>query len=870
MNQQKNNISAQRLSFLQLIEKYNVVIPVIQRDYAQGRKTEKPTEVRKGFVRNLISYLQSDKIHDLDFVYGTVLDNEFIPLDGQQRLTTLFLLHLYIASKSNNYEDFVGLMIRDERCRFEYKTRLSSTMFCKNLLTHKVISPNSENKCDDSNNTLVTLQEKIKDQGWFFLSWLNDPTVAGMLVMLGEIDEQFSKKDNFDFVQAYDKLKSDKAPITFQMLPLEGYNRTDDLYIKLNARGIPLSDFENFKARLVDWMKGVVDENKLQEFKRKVDGEWNDYLWKKEQDDVSNVKDKKDKKDKKDNTDLIMENLFRNFIAYCYRLIPKDGQSNDAFIKQVNETMSYLLEQNGKKMRFSFSRYSELEVIPKENKLGHEKTMMERVISFFNIYCCPNCNPIEYKGKWLDINNFVKNGMIDSAASYSQRLRLYAYLQYCNTHSTIDNYDINQWMRLIRNLDCATDIDTAGDFYRALVSIDDMLKQIGSKKVQGWLAAMSDDEMKNVKFFRSRQVKEECIKARLLIRESKDGGDGIKNAVELGDSDDYLRGQMGFALEFAIRTFSGEQKGADAYDKFAQDKIKEMSAEDIKSLGDSISEYLKKTIEIKNILATNNNKISGTEKEETHLLERALLSLGMYLRKNSNNRYNFCNVLGDPYNSLKTLLHVEDNNKYCRDVFKNMLDEINCGSIQQDLLKIIENEGDNISEWRKLIIDNPSLIDYCENGFLYIEVPNDETKEVNLPDDDVKNVFLLGASQMNHYHAELWTRDLYESAQWSGIEPKLQYREEKKHGETPVIYIEFKHNSTSYEFRLSHKDGKWGYEIKNVNDENDSKLHADFNRNVYIDENDSGQKILDKTLEWINNESASEIGELEGKNSVGL
>ena len=73
-----------------------IVIPIIQRDYAQGRTTEKPTEVRKGFVSNLISYLQAPEgeIHDLDFVYGTVVDNEFIPLDGQQRLTTLFLLHL--------------------------------------------------------------------------------------------------------------------------------------------------------------------------------------------------------------------------------------------------------------------------------------------------------------------------------------------------------------------------------------------------------------------------------------------------------------------------------------------------------------------------------------------------------------------------------------------------------------------------------------------------------------------------------------------------------------------------------------------------------------------------------------------------------
>ena len=110
------DFSGERMSFIQLIEKYNVVVPVIQRDYAQGRTTEKPTEVRKGFVSNLISYLQAPEgeIHDLDFVYGTVVDNEFIPLDGQQRLTTLFMLHLYVASKSDKYEEFVELMKQGE------------------------------------------------------------------------------------------------------------------------------------------------------------------------------------------------------------------------------------------------------------------------------------------------------------------------------------------------------------------------------------------------------------------------------------------------------------------------------------------------------------------------------------------------------------------------------------------------------------------------------------------------------------------------------------------------------------------------------------------------------------------------------------
>ena len=796
------DFSGERMSFIQLIEKYNVVVPVIQRDYAQGRTTEKPTEVRKGFVSNLISYLQAPEgeIHDLDFVYGTVVDNEFIPLDGQQRLTTLFLLHLYVASKSDKYEEFVELMKQDGRCRFEYKTRQSSTMFCESLLTEKVILPNCNTEDGDVNNTFATLQEKIKDQGWFFLSWLNDPTVAGMLVMLDEMDNQFSEMKDFDFSQAYERLKGDNAPVTFQMLPLNGYNRTDDLYIKLNARGIHLSDFENFKARLEDWMKDVLaNDELLGDFKEKVDGEWNDYLWQ--------------FRNGKDNTDHIMENLFRNFIAYCYRPIQKDGQSNDAFINQVNETMSYLLEQNGKKMRFSFSRYSELEVMPKENKLGHEKTMMEKVISFFNIYCCPNCNPIEYKDKWLDINNFVKNGMIDSAVSYSQRLRLYAYMQYCNTHSTIDNDDINQWMRLIRNLDCATDIDTAGDFYSALVSIDDMLKRIGSEKVQGWLAAMSDDDMKNVKFFRSRQVKEECIKARLLIRESEVGGEGIKNAVELGDSDDYLRGQMGFALEFA---------GAYAH----------TNDNDIKKIGERVLEYTNKTIKVIELLKKSNN-----EKENTHLLERALLSLGMYLRKNSANRYNFCNSLGDPYNSLKTLLFVEDDNKYCRDIFKKMLDNIEC-DINKDLQRIIDNRDNNsIPEWRKLLIDNPSLIDYCRHGFIYIE------GDANT---DVKNVILFGAKQMNHYHAELWTRDLYEKEKSNN---GVKYREQKKYEEPSTAYLEFTHNDILYEFRLFHWDGKWSWEIINVNDSN-APVELNLNE-LDIPQNDSGKKILDKAQEWI-------------------
>ena len=72
-------------------------IPIIQRDYAQGREGKE--YLRKRFLEALIDETldKEDKTQLLDFVYGKQQNNEVNPLDGQQRLTTLWLLHGYIA-----------------------------------------------------------------------------------------------------------------------------------------------------------------------------------------------------------------------------------------------------------------------------------------------------------------------------------------------------------------------------------------------------------------------------------------------------------------------------------------------------------------------------------------------------------------------------------------------------------------------------------------------------------------------------------------------------------------------------------------------------------------------------------------------------
>lgn len=81
-----------------------IVIPQIQRPYAQGRTDSICTYVRNTFLDEIFDSLQKDddEIFDLNFIYGIIKasnDNYKMELlDGQQRLTTLFLLYWYIAN----------------------------------------------------------------------------------------------------------------------------------------------------------------------------------------------------------------------------------------------------------------------------------------------------------------------------------------------------------------------------------------------------------------------------------------------------------------------------------------------------------------------------------------------------------------------------------------------------------------------------------------------------------------------------------------------------------------------------------------------------------------------------------------------------
>lgn len=229
-----------------------VLIPIIQRDYAQGRRDPEVNRVRSRFLDSLHGAL-SEPI-TLDFVYGDIDENGVMtPLDGQQRLTTLFLLHWYAAKKARvSKEDSAFLS------RFGYETRYSARYFCKELT-------------DFTPSFQTALSEEIINQAWFPLDWQKDPTISSMLVMLDAIDEKF--KDSEDL---WDKLKN--GAITFYFLPIRDMGLTDDLYIKMNSRGKPLTRFEHFKAELERCIRSV-DEETAKRIMPKIDRDWTDLLW---------------------------------------------------------------------------------------------------------------------------------------------------------------------------------------------------------------------------------------------------------------------------------------------------------------------------------------------------------------------------------------------------------------------------------------------------------------------------------------------------------------------------------------------------------------------------------------------------------------
>lgn len=498
-------------SFYQLISKYKIEIPIIQRDYAQGRKDSKAEDVRKSMVTDMIAAVKGEKKLFFDFVYGRIDHHVFIPFDGQQRLTTLFLFHKYVFEKCiscSTCEYKSNCICKDVLLRFSYATRQSSREFCERLVKENVIPDNTK-----------SLSKNIRNMQWFYSDWEKDPTIMGMLTMLDEIHNQFSKQNINDYKTLAEKLTSGcDCPVTFHFVDMGEHKLSDETYVKMNARGKTLTPFENFKASLEQYLEKEKEKDKdndnininMSRLKDNADGKWLDLFWRV----VNEGKEEKILPD-----DAIMSFINRHFINVwrCWYGVNKDGEKQkeyDTFNQRIIEDMPLYPKKDD---FVSWDIYQNV-----LDKCGISKCLTP----IFNIWdklceqnqdninedCQATWNRGDGKEKWNLYVGIINN---DNRETYPSRVAFYALLRYFGVQNEKNNTTLSQWMRIVWNIIENSTIDSPDTYQAALRLIDNLSEKCHD--IHDALANHCRDFKLGSQYHAQEQVKEEIAKANQIL-----------------------------------------------------------------------------------------------------------------------------------------------------------------------------------------------------------------------------------------------------------------------------------------------------------------------------------------------------------------
>jgi len=421
-------------TFWKLINEYSIQIPIIQRDYAQGRISPKILKIRELFLNKIKTSIEgTSKTMDLNFVYGNTEkkgdENIFIPLDGQQRLTTLFLLHWYLAAKENKLEENKNII-----SKFTYETRASSRKFCNSLVNSSI------NEFAAGKISIV-----IKDSHWFFQIWEKDPTIKAMLVMLDAIHDKFKDTHNL-FERLIDE---SNPPVIFQFPELESKVLNDSLYIKMNSRGKMLTEFEGFKAKFEQLLeeKKYTEQNK--EFSKFIDSEWTDLFWNYNKENVN---------EENVNEGNIIDKPFMRYFYFItemlYFLSFNEKITNSPFLfddKTKEPIINYdliekvyiYLDKDDKNLRFLFDSINTLSEIEKNYKI---QEFFNSIFSTFGYE--------DNRVALFDKNvNLFQSCIEHKEFGLREKILLFSILKYCVTLEIKSvNQNLRDFIRVIRNL----------------------------------------------------------------------------------------------------------------------------------------------------------------------------------------------------------------------------------------------------------------------------------------------------------------------------------------------------------------------------------------------------------------------------------
>lgn len=461
----------------------HIVIPMIQRDYAQGRQDGGVPRIRKAFLKVLHGALTGGDAVGLDFVYGEVEVGWMTPLDGQQRLTTLYLLHWYLAARGGVFDDCEFLK------RFTYETRYSARHFCEKLVSQRPPFPLN-----------TPLSVWLTDQNWYAGGWKHDSTIQSMLVVLDDMHEIFFNTDSAFCKGAWDRLVAENDPaITFEHLSLKNMGLTDELYIKMNSRGKPLTTFEHFKANFEQTLRNVSDDA-IKEFIRKADQDWSDLLWP--------LRDSQQGK-----SDNIIDKEFLRLFRFLSDIVIHRHAldvGSATFDKDVDEWAECIYGQTNNKDHGPAHEYLFKALDCFCNEFGNMKTVGEITEWFAGYFVEKGYRPGAVAIFESNVNLLgaccAEYGVMQTekkrAFSLSKMLLLFSVLKYLKTKPRLQPKEIEQRLRTLRNLISASDNEIRLDNFPALLNETADYIRTG--------------DISKFKEFNTRQIGEEVLKQELL------------------------------------------------------------------------------------------------------------------------------------------------------------------------------------------------------------------------------------------------------------------------------------------------------------------------------------------------------------------
>jgi uncharacterized protein with ParB-like and HNH nuclease domain len=276
----KNNtlVSGSEYSIRDLLNgNYKIVIPDLQRDYCWGLETynnkygkqgELVTQFLEAIINSYKGFVskESNEYLTLGIVYGYESPKGQIQLcDGQQRVTTLFLLLGVLNRKLGDnslQEDLITdyeLNEDDKEPNLLYAIRESTLYFLSDLVCKYFLSSNSPDFNFSNPNDFPPVLELDGRPEWYFSEYDEDMSIQSMLGAIMRMDKVL--KDNEDKINIRDFANYVLNNLKVIYYDMGNRLNGEETFVVINTTGEPLSASENLKPILI----GGIEEIKKRE-----------------------------------------------------------------------------------------------------------------------------------------------------------------------------------------------------------------------------------------------------------------------------------------------------------------------------------------------------------------------------------------------------------------------------------------------------------------------------------------------------------------------------------------------------------------------------------------------------------------------------